>query len=210
MLDLHTPPALAPTQGVRLAHAAYHQDFRQRDAEIRGRHSWKLERRQHFEELNDPSREALRRGDWDESLRLLEAERPDLLKSGEKDRRHGTVFHRVRVVEEPLTPYIQWELHALRIQAECGRNVRVVAADRVRPLETSGLLPELVVLGGTTMYNVIYTEEGVPDGAVRFTDPDIVRPWESLIQDLHTGGEDITSYVDRVVAPLPPPLLTGE
>ncbi|MDT0342788.1 DUF6879 family protein [Streptomyces litchfieldiae] len=207
MLDLQ-PPALDPTRGVRLLRSVYRPDFRSRNAEIQNRDSWKFERRQHFEEQNDPSRDALTRGDWNEALRLLEEERDDIRQAVRADAGRGSVFHRVRIVEEPLTPYVQWELHALRIQAECGRRIRVVRAERVSPLESGGPLPEVVVLGGATLYDIAYTDEGVPDGATRYEDPDVVQGWEAFIARLYADGEDVRSYVERSVAHLPPPQLS--
>lgn len=204
MLDLRAP-ALAREQGETLTRAVYRRDFRQRDAEIRERDSWKLERRQHFEEQGSASRDALRRGEWEEALRLLQERRGDLLASAREDERRGHCFHRVRVVEEPLTPYLQWELHSLRLRAEYGERVHVVSAGTVAASEEVGLLPEVTVLGGRTLYQVLYTDAGVPDGAVRFTDPDLVGRWERFIRSLYETGEDVTSYFDRKVAHLPPP-----
>ncbi|MEV0665015.1 DUF6879 family protein [Actinomadura luteofluorescens] len=39
-------------------------------------------------------------------------------------RRQGLKIRRVRVVERPLSPYVQWELHALRMLAEEGFELR--------------------------------------------------------------------------------------
>jgi hypothetical protein len=158
-------------------------------------------------EQNHPSRDALRRGDWHEALELLERRREQLLKMAGEDQRRGSVFHRVRVVENPLTPYVQWELHSLRIQNECGMPVRVVTAERVAALENDGLLPEVVVLGGNTLYRVLYTDKGVSDGAVRFTDSALIERWESFVRTLYAHGEDVSTYVDRCVTHLPPPHL---
>ena len=204
MLDLRAP-ALPAGRGERLARPDYRRDYRERYAAIRHGDSWKLERLQHFEEVADPSRDALRRGEWHEALRLLEDDRPGLRETGLNDERRGSVFHRVRVVEEPLTPYVQWELHALRMSAEYGRKVRVVTAESVAASENHGILPELTILDECTLYRVLYTDAGVPDGAVRFTDPDVVRPWVTFVRHAYAVGEDVTSYFDRVVAPLPPP-----
>ncbi|MEU0694989.1 DUF6879 family protein [Streptomyces niveus] len=196
---------LSRARGDRLATAAYRQDFRQRDKEITGRDSWKFERLQHFEELNSPSWDAFRRGDWQVALQLLDAKRDRWEKIAREDAERGSVFHRVRVVEEPLTPYLQWELHALRVQGASGTPVRVVSADRLRPLEIKSLLPEIVTLGGQVLYEVLYTEPGVLDGAVRFEDSRLIRNWEAFVQGLYEDGEDIVSYVDRHVAHLPAP-----
>src|SRR5689334_5834805 len=101
MLDLRAP-ALPADQGEPLDDDAYVSDFRARRRAIRNGESWKLERLQHFEEDDSPARDALRRGDWDEALRLFEARREAARKAAEEDRRNGSPFQRLRVVEEPL------------------------------------------------------------------------------------------------------------
>ncbi|PSK89637.1 hypothetical protein CLV63_12531 [Murinocardiopsis flavida] len=67
-------------------------------------------------------------------------------------------------------------------------------------------MPEVVVLGGRTLYEVVYTESGVLDGGIRFTDSDLAKRWESFIKDLFVAGEDVISYTDRRVVELPAPL----
>ncbi|MDQ0934094.1 DUF6879 family protein [Streptomyces turgidiscabies] len=81
---------------------------------------WKLERQQTFKEPGYDSWEAFWRGDWDESLRLLETGRADMAEYHRKVEQHGFVARRARVVEEPLSDYMQWELRALRIRDQCG------------------------------------------------------------------------------------------
>lgn len=204
MSDL-TPPALDPGQGERLQQDAYRHDFMERDAKIQGRDSWKLERLQHFEE-DDASRDALRRGEWQEALRLLEEERPDAVAAGEEDARRGSAFHRLRIVEEPLSPYMQWELHSLRLWDECGTPTRVLTTDKLHRAEADGTLPELVLLGGQTLYQVCYTDAGALDGAVRYSEAALVESWESYIKQLYEAAEGMQSYFARRVAHLPPPV----
>ncbi|WP_333493574.1 ATP-binding protein [Kitasatospora cathayae] len=200
-------PELRSEWGEILARQDYKRDFRERDARVRGRDSWKLERRQHFEEQGSASWEAVRRGDWTEALRLLEGRRAALLEMGREDEERRSFFHRVRVVQKPLTAYVQWELHSLRIRAECGERIRIVGAEALADSgdEEFGPLPEIVILGGRTLYQVLYSETGVPVGAVRYTDPDLVLRWEDYIKDLYRTGEDVPTYFDREVAHLPPP-----
>jgi len=188
--------------------AVYEGDFAAYRKKTRHQHAWKFERRQHFEE-DDASRDALRRGDWPEALRLLEDDRAGLLDAAAYDRQRGHYFHRLRVVEEPLTPYMQWELHALRVQAECGRRLRVVSADAIHGIEGGQLLPEVVVLGDQVLYDIIYSDTGVLEGAVRFTQPEVVGRWARFIEGTYASGEDMISYFDRHVALLPPPLHSG-
>ncbi|MFJ2177123.1 MULTISPECIES: DUF6879 family protein [unclassified Streptomyces] len=198
-------------QGERLLLDQYRRDFRQRDETITGRDSWKFERRQHFEELGSPSWEAFRRGDWSEALRLMaENGTTYWAQVAQEDRARGSVFHRVRIVEEPLTPYLQWELNSLRVQAECGLPIRVVGGDQLKALEATAPLPEIVVLGSQVLYEVVYTEAGLLDGGIRFADSGLIGRWEGFIKELYEDGEDIISYVDRHVAHLPPPRVEGE
>ncbi|SOD60650.1 hypothetical protein SAMN06297387_102201 [Streptomyces zhaozhouensis] len=199
--DLRLDPAL----GTRLALDPYRADFAEIDNAVRDRSSWKFERLQHFEEQDDPSRDALTEGRWEDALRLLEAEHDDWLAAARREEERRAPFHRVRVVEEPLTPYMQWESHALRVQAKAGKGIRVIGADRVREWEPAGPLPEVVVLGDLVLYEVLYTDAGVLDGCRRYTDPELIGRWTAFIQGLYEEGEDVVSYVDRYVAHLPSP-----
>lgn len=199
-------PDLPDELGERLTREDYKRDFRERRSAIRDGESWKLERLQHFEETNDDSREALRQGDWPAVLRLFEAERDALVRRARDEMARGAVFHRIRVVEEPLTPYVQWELHWLRLSAECGHSIRVLPAPAVAAMEGDALLPELNVLDGRVLYRVLYTDAGRPDGAIRFTDPSTVTNWTVNLRELYAAAEDIQAYFDRAVADLPPPL----
>ncbi|PSK80559.1 hypothetical protein CLV63_1531 [Murinocardiopsis flavida] len=209
MRELRTPTL--PTElGETLDRAVYNQDFRERKAEIRNRSSWKFERRQHFEETGNASRDALLRGDWRESIRLISERREGLLEASELDRRRGAFLHRVRVVETPLTPYMQWQLHSLRLRAECGHHIRVIGLGALPVSDRGASLPEVVILGGRNLYNVLYTKAGVPNGAVRFTDPEIITNWEGYIGALYKVGEDVRTFFDREVAHLPPPTVAAE
>ncbi|MFD8261913.1 DUF6879 family protein [Streptomyces griseoluteus] len=202
MFDLLVPE-LSDEQGKRLSSEDYKRGFRERRAAIRDGEAWKLERLQHFEERNEDSREALRQGDWQAVLRLFEAERDALVRRARDDAARGVVFHRIRVVEAPLTSYVQWELHWLRLTAECGHSVRVLPASAVATAEAGSLLPELVLLDDRTLYRVLYTDAGRPDGAVCFTDPSTVRNWAQCLRELCGAAEDIEEYFDRAVAALP-------
>jgi hypothetical protein len=184
---------------------AYREDFRRRDFAVDGWDSWKLERRQHFREPGDPSWEAFSRGDWTEALRLIEARRPELLDVGRLAALHRCRLLRVRVVERPITPYLHWELHLLRVRAECGELIRVVGPEEVAAYEGAGPVPELVTLNDDTVYEIRYDTAGVLAGAVRHLDRALRDRVAARIEELHALGEDIGSYVAREVAGLQPP-----
>jgi hypothetical protein len=197
--------ALDPRRGEQLTLASYRREFRKDDMAAVGRDSWKFERQQHFEQPESPSWQAFHRGDWPEALRLLEERRGFWDRVAKEDMARGSVFHRVRVVEEPPAPYLQWELHSLRIQHECGMPVRIVQGREVAPFESEGPLPEIVVLGGQVLYEVRYSDSGALEGGVRYTDGSSVEAWECFTRELFEKGEDITSYMDRYAGRLPAP-----
>ncbi|MET8140601.1 DUF6879 family protein [Sphaerisporangium sp. NPDC005288] len=162
---------------------------------------WKLERAQHFHEPYEPSWEAMAAGDWDRSLLLID----DLRGSLTADYAGYAEFRRVRVVDAPLTPYMQWELHVLAARAEAGEQARVVPASAVRALERSGPLPELLVFESGLMYEVLYDGSGAHLGGRRVTDPDAVEPCLAAVVALYERGEDLGAYFRREVLPLPAP-----
>lgn len=191
--------------GTRLALADYRADFRAADSTIAGQDSWKLERRQHFRQPGTASWEAFARGEWDEALRLIEARRGSLMKSGAEAAEKGTRLYRLRVVAQPIIPYLQWELHSLKLRVECGELIRVLPAAAVRDLEDDGELPEIVTLGSSVAYHILYNPNGELIGGVKVTDPRGVGRATDLIRRLYARGEDLAEFFEREVAPLPPP-----
>jgi hypothetical protein len=166
---------------------------------------WKLERQQTFKEPGYDSWEAFARGEWDESRRLLEAGRADMEAYYRKIDRHGFAARRVRVVMEPLSDYMQWELYALRIRHQYGGTVHVINADKVTRYEDDGPLPEIYTLGSQVMYQAVYDEQGVLESARKFVDPDLILRCRSFIVGLYDEGEPLEGWFDEHVATLPPP-----
>jgi hypothetical protein len=166
---------------------------------------WKLERQQFFREPGYDSWEAFAKGDWDESLSLLESGRKDMLDYHRRVQEQGFVARRVRVVEEPIIPYLQWELYALRIRDQAGGSIRIVGPDRVAEFESDAPFPEICTLGSSVMYQAVYDEDGVLESARRFDDRDLVVRCQRFIEDLYREGEPLESFFASHVAPLPPP-----
>lgn len=187
---------------VRMPAKEYRADFVAEFEKTKGV-IWKLERLQHFDERGLPIYDAFARGDWEGSLALVEglreefaAEHPDRIE-----------FRRIRVIEEPLTPYVHWELAVLKVRAQEGERSRVVPASAVAEFETERVVPELVAFGPTLLYEVLYDDEGVHIGGRRITDPEVIEPCLPVLASLYEQGEDLIEYFDRKVAPLPPPRL---
>lgn len=171
--------------------------------------SWKLERQESFREPRVASWAAMERGDWDTAMRLIEAMRSRRVEHQRKLDRKGITQRRIRMVGRPVTPYLQWELHALRLWAELGEQIRVRPVETVRNLERVRQLPEILVLGGESrrhpvMYEIVY-HEGELAGARKFTERALIDECRAEIAALWRHGEDLLRYFDREIAALPPP-----
>ncbi|GAA4241078.1 hypothetical protein GCM10022254_68490 [Actinomadura meridiana] len=164
---------------------------------------WKLERRQSFQEEDDDGYRAFMRGDWDGAQRM------EARALGALRRRFESVgfeYRRVRIVERPVSPYLQWEMQALRVRAEAGEGIRVLDAEAVHGQEEGGLLPEVVIVGTGALYEVGYDQAGVHNGARRIVDQEVIGACRAEMAVLWDKGEDLASYVTREIDPLPPPL----
>jgi hypothetical protein len=207
MRDANMPHNERPGRatGHRLDAHAYGEDFGRNFWQTGASGFWKLERRQVFREPDSESWKAFAGGDWTRALQLHESRRSAITDYNLKIARHGFRTWWVRVVEKPITPYLQWELHLLRLRSQCGDNLRVVSLDQVAHFEKCGRLPEIVSLGSDVMYEVEYDETGLPNGGTRCVDRDSIVRWREFIQDLYRGGEEIESFFEREVAGLEPP-----
>jgi hypothetical protein len=183
---------------------AYLSDYR-REYERIDDAFWKLERGQTFREIGDASWEAFAGGDWDLSLELNEADRATAMEMAENDRKHGIRTNRIRVVELPVSPYVQWEMQFFRLLVEAGQELRVLDARELRDHERHQPLPELALLGSRVLYQVLYESDGTPCGARRIDDPGIIRACRAELAALFARGEPLMDFFSREIAPLPAP-----
>jgi hypothetical protein len=181
--------------------AAFESDFARAEHGV-----WKLERAQEFYEPDVESWRALFDGDWVRALALAEGMREPLT---DFYARHPPC-RRIRIVERPVTPYLQWELHVLAIRASAGERIRVLPADSIRHVEHAALLPELLALSPTLLYQVCYDEIGAHTGGRRITDPAVAAPCLDAVVALYEQGEELLPYFEREIATLPPPVITAE
>lgn len=191
--------------GEQLRLEDYWSDFEDRFWRTGNPGFWKLERQQTFKEPGDEGWQAFADGRWEDSLRILDARRPEFQSYYRRIAESGFATRRVRIVEEPLTPYLQWELHVLRLRHEYGGLTHVVGADAVAAAESDGRVPEIYTLGTEVMYEAVYDSDGVLASARRWRDPDLVASCQSFIESLYQGGEPLDEFFARVVAPLGPP-----
>ncbi|MCO1593853.1 hypothetical protein M8C17_01585 [Micromonospora sp. RHAY321] len=191
--------------GELLALEDYWADFGQRFWKTGPPGFWKLERQQTFKEPQDAGWQAFAAGRWEESLRILDARRSEFADYYRRIADSGFATRRVRVVQEPLTPYLQWELHVLRQRHEYGGLTRVVTPDQVVAAEVDGPLPEIYTLGTDIMYEAVYDADGVLEAARRWRNPDVVTRCQEFIESLYDAGEPLDEFFARAVAPSEPP-----
>ncbi|MFI8433003.1 DUF6879 family protein [Streptomyces sp. NPDC079020] len=203
-----SPQADGP--GQRLGLDDYSEDFGRHFWRSGSEGFWKLERQQSFREPGVESWEAFHKGHWDESLALLEGQRGHYEEYFRRIAGSGFALHRVRCVEEPISPYLQWELHLLHLKAQYGEDTRVLSGDGIRPYETQRPLPEIVVLGSSVMYEVLYDDDGKLAGGIRFDDPRDISRCRQAIQEMHRSGEPLDDFFSRQVTRMPPPAVTEE
>jgi hypothetical protein len=170
----------------------------------------KLERIQHFREPDDASWRAFAAGRWQESLDLTERNRANVVAEFAQDARFGYHSYRVRVVEFPIDPYLQWEMYRFKVRVECGENIRIIRPDAVAGFEQRGILPELIFMGSLAMYEVLYDETGVLAGGRKVTDTDLITRCQAEVLALYAEGEDFQIFFDREIAALPAPVIEPE
>jgi hypothetical protein len=197
------PRPLGDAVGERLELSEYYADF-QRNFR-RTREFWKLERGQVFAEPGDASWEAFDAGDWDEAMRLLEERREDLKRYHKENAAAGTQTRRIRIVSLPVTPYLQWELHLLKVRDEAGGPIRILSASAIADLEDQGPLPDIYTMDDTVMYQAVYDDRGVLAYALRYTSRPLIARCRGFIAGLYRRGEPIASFFAREIAHLPPP-----
>ncbi|GAA2312354.1 hypothetical protein OKJ48_05405 [Streptomyces kunmingensis] len=165
----------------------------------------KLERGQHFKERGFASWEAFAAGDWHRALSLADEGREEYAEELRRAEQLGVSHRRLRVVEFPVTPYVQWELFVLRVRVDLGDDIRILDAREISNIEQSRPVPEVVILDDVVMYGVVYDDDGNPDGANRYTDRSLIQETNLGFDTLYERGEGFHEFFEREIEPLPPP-----
>jgi hypothetical protein len=192
-------------QGTRLDLDTYYPEFA---ANFHHTEFWKLERGQHFAEPSNPSWIAFNRGRWKTAMKLLDPWQQALRAIHDHNLTAEAPAYRIRIVEEPLTPYMRWELELLHRRNEVTGRINVIAADDELiaeiEQENGAQLPDLNIMD-TLMYEVVYDANGVIDHVYKYTDPDTITPWRDLTKHLYREGFDMEYFYRAHVMHLPPP-----
>ncbi|MFE4670561.1 DUF6879 family protein [Streptomyces sp. NPDC056716] len=188
----------------RMDRPTYHADFRR--VYLGGiHHLKKIERGQNFKERGFASWEAFAAGEWDRAISLVREKRDVYAEQFREAARLNIFQRRLRVVEFPVTPYVQWELFVLRLRVELGDNIKVLDARKISDIERDRPVPEVVILGDAAMYEVLYDDDGNAMGAHRFTDQALIKETSAGFDALYERADGFHDFFDREIAPLAPP-----
>ena len=180
----------------------YYADFAERFW-IPGSRFWKFERGQHYAEPGNPSWTAFNQGNWAKALELLETDRQRLTQYHQRCHELDITTRRLRIIETPITPYLQWELHLLHLRDTTGGPVRILPAHKIA--EKPHPHPDYNVIAPDIMYKVSYDHHGVLQTATAYTHPAAIKNMVRYISGLYSRAEPINNYFTREIAHLPPP-----
>lgn len=131
----------------------------------------KLETRQEYCELGNPSYEALQQGDWNEAIRLIpefRAQDADLYESLKK---RGVEFIRARPIALPLSQYLRWEFETYKESIKMGEHIFCCDAETTEDLFREFASHDFMVFDGVIALIHDYDECGLIQGGWAITDP---------------------------------------
>src|SRR5712691_8043000 len=124
-----TPPTSALRSSTRVSLGEFSSEFSEAWTQIKSRFV-KLECWQRYQELGaNESQEAYNHGDIARAQVLLKTEAEADRSLYEDIGRQGIDYVRIRLVQHPLTSYMQYELLAYKIRAQMGESIEVVECD---------------------------------------------------------------------------------
>ncbi|WP_345430896.1 DUF6879 family protein [Actinoallomurus vinaceus] len=160
----------------------------------------KLECRQAYRELEaSASQAAYERGDIEAACTLLrqeaEADRPLY----EDVRRRGIEYARVRLVQEPLTDYLAYELLSYRIRADMGESIEVVVCDAALRLPDEHHFDFLLFNRHTTLiHDYGVRKVGLQTGGWLTHEPEVIATLEQTITTLHRSAVPLQTYLASI------------
>lgn len=164
----------------------------------------KIEYGQTFLEPGNESWEAFNAGDWRKALSLANSRDEEARRYFDALKNSGMEAKRVRLICEPLTGYLVWELNILIGNIELGEQISVLPLRRAEKLVDPAWLDDYVAIDETVAYRVLYNEAGLNAGGERSKDQESIRSVIHAFNLLESQGECLTAYFSREVAHLVP------
>lgn len=159
----------------------------------------KLECWQAYRELEaSESQAAYQRGDVDTARELLQQEAEADRPLYEDVDRRGLEYARVRLVQEPLSAYLGYELLSYRIRAEMGERIEVVRCDPALRLPDERHFDVLLFDAHTALIHDYGTGHvGRQTGGWLTHDPNAIAKLEEMISTLRQDATPLQQYLDK-------------
>ncbi|GAA4506941.1 MULTISPECIES: DUF6879 family protein [Nonomuraea] len=167
----------------RLSPDGFRREFRNASRSVTGR-VYKLERRQTFQEPGNPSWEAFAAGDMRRALELIEEDRAtqrDFKKIFDDRDAH---FYRLRVIEDPLSSYLKWELAHFRLNAEEGEKIFIVNQAMIADLDLRYRLDDYTIFDRSLAFFLNYSDDGLFLHADMVSDPAVMSELVALSEEV--------------------------
>jgi len=193
------PPAWAVADSTRLDLEGFGSAFANAWSRIEFRFL-KLECWQAYREAEtNESQAAYDCGDIEAARRLLTEEAEGDRRLYEDVRRRGIEYARVRLVREPLTRYLDYELLSFRIRAEMGENIEIVRCDPAQSLPDEQHFDLLLFDRRTALIHDYGSDEvGFQVGGWISQDPQVVERLEDTVMDLRRRGTPLGQFLARM------------
>jgi len=96
---------------------------------------------------------------------------------------------------EPTTDYLRWEAEVLRLRAEYGEQIRVIALNEHPPPSE---FPEFVILGDSALYTIEY-DRGSLSGARAYSDRTLIAACRESFDALFAEAEEFAGWYARTI-----------
>jgi hypothetical protein len=167
----------------------------------------KLERRQCFKEPDSPSWRAFDSGDWRLALELINVENEETKDYFEELKSRRIRALRIRIVEFPIDPYLQWEFWVYHRNARLGEDIRVITLDELHRRRGQDYeLPELAIIDDTVAYEVMYDDSGLNVGGRKIVDQILIRQCTNEFMELFNVAQPIDDFFPEHILPLSDPV----
>lgn len=189
------PPPMVVSRGTRLALDQFLAEFRTAWSRMRSRFL-KLETWQSYEELAaNRSQQAFQRGDFNRARELLREEAEGDRPLYDDIRQRGLDYARIRLVKEPLTEYLRYELMSYQIRAEMGENIVVVRSEpRIRLPNPDVFDLLLFDREAALVHDYGTAEAGRQTGGWLVRDPEVIEELERRTLALRQQAVPLSQY----------------
>jgi hypothetical protein len=194
---VNVPPTWALSGSMRLDLAGFGAAFTDAWSRIESRFL-KLECWQAYQELEaSESQAAYQRGEVDAARELLNREAQADRSLYEEVKQREVEYARVRLIHEPLTSYLHYELLSYRIRAEMGENIEVVVCDPALRLPNEQYFDCLLFDRHTALIHDYGSGiVGLQSGGWLTHEPTVIARLEDAIQTVRENSVTLRDYLE--------------